>query len=65
MCGIQKNKIMQHVLGMQGIFTLPKYVKQISRSLFLCNIALDNTGTEALKRIALAFIFSVVDLLQC
>ena len=49
---------MHHVLRMQEISLLPKYVKQISSFLFLCNFALDNGGTEMLKRIALAFIFS-------
>ena len=55
---------MQHILGKQEIFPLPKYVRQIPRFLSLCNIALDNAGTETLKRIALAFIFSVVYLVQ-
>jgi hypothetical protein len=35
---------MHHVLGMQEISLLPKYVKQVSRFLFLCNFALDNHG---------------------
>jgi len=55
---------MHHVLGMQEISLLFKHVKQISRFLFLCNFALDKAGTEMLKRIALAFIFSVVVLIQ-
>jgi len=56
---------MQHVLGMQEISLLPKYIKQISSFPFLCNFALDNAGTEMVKRIALAFIFFVVVLIQC
>ena len=55
---------MQHVLGMQEISLLPKYVKQISSFLLLCNFALDNGGTEMVKRIALAFILFVVVLIQ-
>jgi len=49
---------------MQEISPLPKYVKQIYSFLFLCNFALDKAGTEMLKRIALALIFSVVVLIQ-
>jgi hypothetical protein len=56
---------MQHVLGMQEISLLPKYVKQISRVFFLCDFALDNAGTLMLKRLALAFIFTVVIVIQC
>jgi len=55
---------MKHVLRMQEISLLSKYVKQISSFLFLCNFALDNAGTEMLTRIALAFIFSVLVLIQ-
>ena len=54
---------MHHVLEMQEISLPPKYVKQISSFLSLCNFALDNAGTEMLKRIELAFIFSVVVLI--
>ena len=61
---MEKIKIMQHVLGMQEISLLPKYVKQISSFLLLCNFALDNGGTEMVKRIALAFILFVVVLIQ-
>ena len=63
-CGKQNINIMQHILAMQEISLLIKYVKYISRFLFLCNFALDNAGTEMLKRIALAFIFSVLVLIQ-
>ena len=54
---------MHHVLRKQEISLLPKYVEQISSFLSLCNFALDNAGTEMLKRIELAFIFSVVVLI--
>ena len=60
----QKIKIMHHVLGMQKISLLPKYLKQIFSFLFICNFALDNAGTEMLERIAVAFIFSVVLLIE-
>jgi len=63
-CGKQNISIMQHILGMQEISLFPKHVKQISRFLFLCNFALDNAGTEMVKRITLAFISSVVVLIQ-
>ena len=56
---------MQHMLGMQEGSLLPKYVKRICRFRFLCNFALDNAGTEMLKRIALGFIFSVVVPIHC
>ena len=56
---------MQHILGMQEGSLLPKYVKRISRFRFLCNFALDKAGTKMLKRIALGFIFSVVDPIHC
>jgi len=56
---------MQNILGMQEIFLLPKYVKQISRIRFLCNFALDKVGTKMLlKCIALDFKFSVVVLIH-
>ena len=55
---------MQYVLRMQLISPLPKYVKQISTFLSLCNFALDNAGTEMLKHVSLAFIFYVADQIQ-
>ena len=61
----KENNIMQHILGMQEGSLLPKYVKQISRFRFLCNCALDNTGTEMLKHSALGFILSVVVPIHC
>jgi hypothetical protein len=62
-CAKQTIKIVQRVLGMQEIFLL-KYVRRISRFLFLRNFALDNAGTEMLKHIVVAFIFSLVVLIQ-
>ena len=49
---------------MQEISLPPKYVKQISSFLSLCSFALGKAGTEMLKRIELAFIFSVVVLIN-
>ena len=61
----KENNIMQHILGMQEGFLLPEHVKRISRFRFIRNFALDNAGTEMLKRIALGFIFPVVVPIHC
>jgi len=54
-----------HVLGMQDVSLLPKYVKRICRFLLLCDFALDNAGISMLQRTALAFIFTLVVLIRC
>ena len=59
----KKLNFCKHVSEMQEISLPPKYVKQISSFLSLCSFALGNAGTEMLKRIELAFIFSVVVLI--
>jgi hypothetical protein len=60
-----KNEDYAACLRNAKISLLPKYVQQNSSSLSLLDLALDNRGTEMLKRISLEFIVSEMNLIQC
>jgi len=53
LCGY-KTEIMQHILKMQSISSMPKYIKQMSSGIFLRAFTYVNTGLSWFNQSALS-----------